>query len=77
MREVSLEEGLTLLQSNGGKLKSDGLAVDEYIYYRRERGQVGFCYEDNTYLGYYVEFVLEDLVSQRWVRNHKFFYEEG
>lgn len=29
MREVSLEDGLTLLQSNGGKLNSDGLTVDE------------------------------------------------
>lgn len=76
MREVSLEEGLTLLQSNGGKLKSDGLAADEYIYYRREQGKVGFWYEDNTYIGYYVEFVLELLVSLKWVLNHKFFYEE-
>lgn len=77
MREVSLEEGLTLLQSNGGKLKSDGLSADEYIYYRREQGKVGFCYDDNTYIGYYVEFVLGDLAPLKWAINHKFFYEES
>lgn len=29
MRKVPLEEGLTLLQSNGVRLNSDGLTADE------------------------------------------------
>lgn len=69
-KEVSLEEGLNLLQLNkASKLYSDGLDENEYITFNSQ----GFCYEDGCVIGSTVNGVLKTLLSLKWVLYHKFY----
>ena len=69
-KEVSLEEGLNLLQLNkASKLYSDGLDENEYITFNSQ----GFCYEDGCVIGSTVNGTLKVLISLKWVLHHKFY----
>lgn len=70
-KEVSLAEGLNLLQLNkASKLYSDGLDEDEYILFDSRKG---FCYEDGCVIGGTFDMTLERLFSLKWVLYHKFY----
>ena len=70
--EISLKEGLYLVESQHIKLKSDGLESNEYIEYVEGKG---ICYEDGAFLGedFYEAFSLLD--SLEWTHSHKFYTE--
>ena len=68
--EVTLEDGLNLVEGFGVKLYSNGLEGGEYMHHIRGRG---ICYEDNCMIGAYSEDALEVLLGLGWVNNHKFF----
>ena len=69
-KEVSLAEGLNLLQLNkASKLYSDGLEENEYITYDSQKG---FCYEDGCVIGGTLNITLKRLISLKWVLHHKF-----
>lgn len=70
-KEVSLAEGLNLLQLNkASKLYSDGLEENEYIEFDSRKG---FCYEDGCVIGSTFNITLERLISLKWVLHHKFY----
>ena len=70
-KEVSLGEGLNLLQLNkASKLYSDGLDENEYITFDSQKG---FCYEDGCVIGSTLNITLKRLISLKWVLNHKFY----
>ena len=70
-KEVSLAEGLNLLQLNkASKLYSDGLEEDEYITCDSQKG---FCYEDGCVIGGTLNITLKRLISLNWVLHHKFY----
>lgn len=70
-KEVSLAEGLNLLQVNkASKLYSDGLEENEYILFDLQKG---FCYEDGTVIGGTFNITLKRLISLKWVLHHKFY----
>lgn len=70
-KEVSLAEGLNLLQLNkASKLYSDGLEENEYIEFDSRKG---FCYEDGCVIGSTFNMALERLISLKWVLRHKFY----
>ena len=68
--EVSLQQGLYLVQNENKILKSDGLSDDEYMHYIPG---LGICYEDDCVIGsdYHVAFIV--LNSMEWTHNHKFY----
>ena len=70
-KEVSLAEGLNLLQLNkASKLYSDGLEENEYIIFDSRKG---FCYEDGCVIGGTFDMTLKRLISLEWVLHHKFY----
>lgn len=70
-KEVSLMEGLNLLQLNKApRLYSDGLESNEYIYYDKNKG---FCYEDECVIGGTLDTAIQRLISLKWCLNHKFY----
>ena len=70
-KEVSLAEGLNLLQLNkASKLYSDGLEENEYITFDSQKG---FCYEDGCVIGGTLNTTLKGLISLKWVLHHKFY----
>ena len=70
-KEVSLAEGLNLLQLNKvSKLYSDGLEENEYIIFDSRKG---FCYEDECVIGGTFDMTLKRLISLKWVLYHKFY----
>lgn len=73
-REVSLAEGLKLLQLNkASRLYSDGLEEDEYIVFDIRKG---FCYEDGCIIGETLRIALDRLISLKWVLHHKFYVKK-
>lgn len=69
--EISLQEGLNQLRlGNINKLYSDGLDIDEYIYFDNNKG---FCYEDGCVIGDTFERTLHVLHSLGWCFNSKFY----
>ena len=72
--EVSLEEGLNLLQLNKiPKLYSDGLDYYEYIAYSADKG---FHYEDGCTIGRTLCQTLNTLISLKWFLKHKFYFKK-
>ena len=70
-KEVSLAEGLNLLQLNKtSKLYSDGLEENEYITFDSRKG---FCYEDGCVIGVTFDMTLKRLISLKWVLHNKFY----
>ena len=70
-REVSLAEGLNLLQLNkASKLYSDGLEENEYITFDSQKG---FYYEDGCVIGGTFDMTLKRLISLKWVLHHRFY----
>ena len=70
-QEVSLAEGLNLLQLNkASKLYSDGLEENEYITFDSRKG---FCYEDGCDIGGTFDMTLKRLISLKWVLHRKFY----
>ena len=70
-KEVSLAEGLNLLQLNkASKLYSDGLEENEYITFDSRKG---FCYEDGCVIGETLNTTIKTLISLEWVLYHKFY----
>ena len=70
-KEVSLAEGLNLLQLNkASKLYSDGLDKNEYITFDSRKG---FCYEDGCVIGETLNTTIKTLISLEWVLYHKFY----
>lgn len=70
-KEVSLAEGLNLLQLNrASRLYSDGLEENEYIEFKLQKG---YCYEDGCVIGGTLNIALKRLISLKWVLHHKFY----
>lgn len=70
-KEVSLVEGLSLLQLNKvSKIYSDGLEENEYIEFEPQKG---YCYEDGCVIGGTLDIALKRLISLKWVLHHKFY----
>jgi hypothetical protein len=73
-REISLQEGLNQVQlGNTDKLFSDGLEIDEYIYFDHNKG---FCYEDGCVIGGTYDQTLNILHSLKWCFHHKFYVKK-
>lgn len=73
MKEVTLKEGLNLLVRDGGKLKSDGLSENEYMFYNP---QAGICYEDNFVIGITPIRAFNVLMALGWPIGKRFYYVE-
>ena len=74
-KEVSLAEGLNLLQLNkASKLYSDGLETDEYIYFHSDKG---FCYEDGCVIGGTFEQTIKRMFDLKWCLHHKFYVRQN
>ena len=72
MEEISLIEGLFLVEAEHIKLKSDGLEPNEYIEYVKGKG---ICYEDGAFLGEDAYEAFSLLNSLAWTHSHKFYTE--
>lgn len=72
-KEVSLAEGLNLLQQNKTlKLYSDGLESDEYICFHSDKG---FCYEDGCVIGSTLDQTIKRMLDLKWCLHHKFYIQ--
>ena len=71
MKEVTLKEGLDLLTRDGGKLKSNGLEENEYMFYNKEKG---ICYDDNFVIGITPIRAFHVLMALGWPVGKKFYY---
>lgn len=72
--EVNLKDGLYLVARVGGRLFSDGLQEDEFIYYDDKLGYI--CYEDGCFIGNTWMEAYRRLTVLEWTKKYKFYFVE-